>query len=98
MLYPKKAEINQVITEDYRRLREFSLGNTTHLAKSAVRIAHGKKLVIYARGFIIDGRAGHHKALFLDDWHMVKKNNEAAIKVSRDQRAAAMRRRLMAWD
>lgn len=83
------------------RMRSYNLGGrygfgqtpTTHEAQSALRV--GNK--IYARGFITDSRAGHHKALFLQDWHAVRRNREAVLKVSREQRNLLQRRRAT-WD
>ena len=93
----KSEKLDKMAIKEYQRIRERRLGNTTHSAKSAIRILEGRKQVVYARGFIVDMRQGHHKALFLNDWHVVRKNKEATLKVGREQ-AAAARRRTRTWD
>lgn len=69
------------------------LGKTLHTAKKAFMIGHD----IYAHGYVIDQRVGHHKPTFLKGWHKVVKNKEATLHVSAVQREAA-RTRTRRWD
>lgn len=81
--------LNKLATEQPSKLKTYRLGDTTHTAKTAVVV--DKK--VYARGYIIDRRRGHHRSRWLDWWHLVLKNQETEFKVSPEQQAAAARRR-----
>ncbi len=78
-------------------LRTRVLGKTTHSALSCIPLKKDGKTTIYARGYIVDEREGHHRALHLDSWHKVVRNKEATIKVSPEQRKTMARRR-QTWD
>jgi hypothetical protein len=93
---PTKEELEEAekIAQNQRRIHECKLGKTTHIAKQAVR---GKKGVIYARGYIVDTRHGHHEHKWLPTWHKVVRNKEAKMKASPEQQQSAQRRR-RGWD
>lgn len=74
------------------RVQEIELGNSTHIAKSAMRVSN----VIYAIGFVTDKRHGRHAAIFLPKWHKVVRNKE--IPMPRRRRDEAINRRRASWD
>lgn len=74
--------LNGIVYRDAQRVHEVELKNSTHVAKSAVTI----KNRLFARGYIVDSRSGHHDALFLKTWHGVVRNKEIAIKAGADAR------------
>jgi hypothetical protein len=85
--------LNKLATRESGRIRCMQLGETTHVAKSAITVSKGT----YARGYITDRRTGHHRSLFLPKWHKVVRNKEAEIKVAAFQKDALKRRR-HTWD
>lgn len=87
-----KAEsdrIEKIAQADSRKVKPFVLGGSTHRAHSSLAVITpgkgiGKKRkftrTLYARGYVVDNRKGHHTALFLPSWHRVVRNNEIVYK------------------
>jgi len=84
-----KAEataIDKIVVADSRKIKPAVLGASTHRALTTTRIitkGRGKgakrkpgTTTLYARGFVVDNRKGHHKALWLPTWCKVVRNNE----------------------
>lgn len=83
-------KLNSYARNNPEAVRQRRLGGGTHKALGTIRYRrHG----IYARGYIVDPRRGHHKAIFLPKWHQVVKNKEADIQISNEQRSRANFRR-----
>lgn len=80
----KMLALNHYALISPHRVKQDRLGGGTHKALSTVSFRGD----IYARGYIIDPRYGHHKSLYLPKWHKVIKNKEAELKLSPQQKAA----------
>jgi hypothetical protein len=93
------ANLNKIATERSSRIRAMRLGDSTHVAKTAISMPGG---IIYARGYITDNRSGHHRSIFLTSWHRVKHNEETQMQISPAQRqvedAKRAARRFRTWD
>lgn len=78
------ARIDKVASADGRKIKQTTLGGTTHRALSTLVVTAAKKRTIYARGYVTDSRHGHHDALFLPSWHRVVRNKEITFKRSKN--------------
>jgi hypothetical protein len=82
----------------HRLIRKIRLGDTTHYVLTGITLS-GRYTGVYAKGFVIDNRDGHHRALFLPVWCKAVHNKEVEIKVGKEQaQAAAARRQRRSWD
>lgn len=75
-------------------LGRLRLTGTTHEVSSHVTVRRHGKRTVYAKGYVIDRREGHHKALFLPEWHKVIRNREATVRAN----PGSVFRSRMSWD
>lgn len=89
--------IEQHIKHD--NVASIRLGRSTHTAQTGIRmyLKGGSKRTVYARGYVLDRREGHHANLFLPDWHEVIRNKETTVRVHKDQIERA-RQSTSTWD